>query len=116
MGMLSVTPPELANLDATISSRAADATVAKPDSQLSGQIKSIQRGVISISGAHASATATISAVNPAKTVVHFGGFLSDNDSVLRAPHLVLTDATTVTATRNATANTTTVAYTVEERY
>ena len=79
-------------------------------------IKSIQSGVISITSA-TSDTATISAVDTDKSFVLFNGFSSDFDSFVMTPYVVLTNATTVTATRDSGgANTTSVAFTVVEYY
>ena len=80
-------------------------------------IKSIQRGTISISNA-LSATATITSVNTNKSMVSFLGFtetstLTDNRG---AAYIVLTNATTVTANRLTSSNTTTVSYEVIEFY
>ena len=80
-------------------------------------VKSVQTGTILMSGV-TSNTATISSVNTAKSVVLFGGWTTDNTSgsLLFAPYLTLTNATTVTATRSTISNTTTVSYTVLEFY
>lgn len=56
-------------------------------------IKSIQRGTISLSSGASSATATLTAVDPAKTLLIFLG-ASGSDTAVR---IALTDATTVTA-------------------
>ena len=80
-------------------------------------VKSVQTGTILMIGV-TSNTATISSVNTAKSVVLFGGWTTDNTSgtLTFAPYLTLTNATTVTATRSNTSNTTTVSYTVLEFY
>jgi hypothetical protein len=75
-----------------------------------GAVKSIQRGTILIYVGITSATATIGAVNTAKSSlsllgysVSTGGSMSDN-----SPRLSLTDATTITAERFSTTNNTAV--------
>lgn len=81
-------------------------------------VKSVQTGTIVITATNLTNTATISSVNTAKSVVLFGGWTTDNNSgtLVFAPYLTLTNATTVTATRSNTSNTTTVSYTVLEFY
>ena len=72
-----------------------------------GQIKSIQRGVIDIAGAATSATATLSpAVVVAKTELRMLGQIiqSPGTSLGQIAYLVLTNTTTVTATRTDTAS------------
>lgn len=69
-----------------------------------GGIKSIQRGAISIVGGPAvnSATATITAVNPAKTELRLLGFNGPNDPATAVGCRVeLTNSTTVTAHRSS---------------
>jgi hypothetical protein len=87
------------------------------------KIKSIQRGTISITSSSSSATATISAVNTAKTELrHLGGTqVASSSEVVNpsafGPRISLTNSTTVTATRpqasSATFNST-VSYEVVE--
>ena len=81
-------------------------------------VKSVQTGTIVITNTNLTNTATVSSVNTAKSVVLFGGWTTDNASgtLIFSPYLTLTNATTVTATRSNTANTTTVSYTVLEFY
>ena len=81
-------------------------------------VKSVQTGTIVITATNLTNTATISSVNTAKSVVLFGGWTTDNTSgtLVFAPYLTLTNATTVTATRSTISNTTTVSYTVLEFY
>lgn len=81
-------------------------------------VKSVQTGTIVITATNLTNTATISSVNTAKSVVLFGGWTTDNTggTLTFAPYLTLTNATTVTATRSNTSNTTTVSYTVLEFY
>jgi hypothetical protein len=67
-------------------------------------IKSIQRGVISITGTNQTATATITSVDTAKSVVISSGtrqWRQDGWSVSLSPdaYLTLTNSTTVTVTR-----------------
>jgi hypothetical protein len=76
------------------------------------KIKSIQRGTISMVSAN-SATATITSVNTAKTELRFLGYSSNKVSGEEwtprySTRLALTNATTVTATRNSTSIATTV--------
>ncbi len=62
-------------------------------------IKAIQRGTISISIGNTSATATITAVDTAKTELRFlGGSGLDVVAYANVPRLVLTNTTTITAT------------------
>lgn len=80
-----------------------------------GMIRSIQRGTIANSGT----TATISAVNMARTTLMMLGYSYDGGSSFAAwlagqPRVVLTNATTVTATSGGTAFT--VGYQVVEWY
>lgn len=80
-----------------------------------GVLKSVQRDTISLGGA-TSATDTITAVDPLKSFVVFGGFTissftANNDAY---PRIVLTNATTVTATVAATGGSPVVQYTVVE--
>lgn len=114
MGMLSVTPPALAYLDAAISSRAADATVAKPESQLSGTIKSVQRGTADL----ASTTAldvTVSAVTVAKCELsHLG--TKGADAAKNGATLQLTGATTLRIERYGVTAGPVVAWQIVERY
>lgn len=63
-----------------------------------GTIKSIQRGVIN--SANGSATATVTAVNTAKSVLTMMGEQLTADDVRYAHSLALTNSTTVTATRS----------------
>ena len=75
-------------------------------------IRSIQRGTIAITVT--SNTAVITAVDTAKAVVLWGGNSTTTDVFLPA-YVVLTNATTVTATRGGNDGTTlTVAYQVLE--
>ena len=83
----------------------------------SGGIKSIQRGVISLaSGGSTSGTATLSpSVDTTKTELRVLGCSSDTtlDGFARA---VLTNSTTVTATRPATTSNTVLSWEITERY
>jgi hypothetical protein len=72
-----------------------------------GGIKSIQRGTISVSG---SATATITAVNTAKTIVNYCGCASgrvwsgtDSDISIMA-RIALISSTQITANTNVTSS------------
>jgi hypothetical protein len=83
-----------------------------------GFIRSIQRGTVTI-GAVTSATATITAVDMANSVLLYGGF--QNDVAAAAydqlfPRVELTNATTVTAVKTTAANTEIIAFEVIEFY
>jgi hypothetical protein len=80
-------------------------------------VKSVQAGTIALSGV-TSNTATISSVNTNKSVVLYGGITTTDTTGTLPPlaYLTLTNATTVTATRATSSNTTTVSYTVLEFY
>ena len=68
----------------------------------SGEIKSIQRGVITIS-ANPTVTATISSVDTSKSILYLLGYSTATDNTLqdkginRMAYLTLTDSTTITA-------------------
>ena len=81
-------------------------------------IKSVQRGVITINNITSSATATISAVTTTKTQLNFLGASTTGSTALESnPRIVLTNGTTVTATRGNSADVTiTVSYEVIEYY
>ena len=83
-------------------------------------IKSVQRGVITIASQKASATATINAVNMSKSKLVFTGLMttSSEGGQSTETNLVLTNATTVTATRGTSSYKTTVEipYQVVEYY
>lgn len=83
-----------------------------------GQIKSIQRGTISLTGATTSATATLSpSVDTAKTELRYCGVtasLSDYNA-----KIVLTDGSTITATKidnSASNGSVVVSWEITERY
>ncbi len=62
-------------------------------------IKSIQRGVIDLnSSGVATGTASITTVVPSKTELRFLGYVSDGNQAT----IVLTNSTTITATRKST--------------
>lgn len=77
-------------------------------SLLGSGIKSIQRGTISVA-ASSSATATITAVNTAKTELRYLG------SEVNSARIALTNSTTVTAT-NAGGATVVVGFEITERF
>jgi hypothetical protein len=82
-----------------------------------GSIKSIQRGVISLSGSSATATATITAVDTSKSLLNHLGTLVNTDDARQITHLTFTNATTITATRSAsTSGTQEVSFQVVEYY
>lgn len=78
---------------------ANDATNWRPDGGRA--IKSVQRGQITLiqSGSPLTATATISAVNTAKSDLTLLGWSVNNGDIRAAPRLALTNSTTITATR-----------------
>ena len=82
-----------------------------------GAIKSIQRGVISMaSGGSTSGTATLSpSVDTTKTELRVLGCTADTSS-LDLARAVLTNGTTVTATRPSTTSNTVLSWEITERY
>ena len=65
-----------------------------------GGIKSIQRGMSTLSLFVNSLAVTISAVDPAKTELRLLGYTTDpNDPNVRPSRIELTNATTITVTR-----------------
>lgn len=83
-------------------------------SQFFGANKPIQRGVIVLGVGNATGTATISAVVTANTQVKYLGW---SGSVLNeTPYIILTNSTTITATRVGTTNATTVSWELAETY
>jgi 1-aminocyclopropane-1-carboxylate deaminase/D-cysteine desulfhydrase-like pyridoxal-dependent ACC family enzyme len=82
-----------------------------------GSIKSIQRGVISMtSGGSTSGTATLSpSVDTTKTELRVLGCTADTSS-LDLARAVLTNSTTVTATRPSTTSNTVISWEITERY
>jgi hypothetical protein len=87
-------------------------------SSIQAGIKSIQRGTISVTGA--STTATITSVNTAKAQIRnlgqYGGRVGWGENPGRLGHVALTNATTVTATRENSDANLTIAYEVTEWY
>lgn len=80
-----------------------------------GGIKSIQRGVITLTSA--TATATISAVDTSKSFISFLGFTTNSDSLSRGTvRLSLASATSVTAIKTSAPDNATVSYEVVEFY
>lgn len=74
---------------------------------------SVQRGSITIPDGSLSATATITAVDPARTILIFDGYSATDpgataDRRRRAAYIQLTNSTTVTATRGASTGQTVV--------
>lgn len=80
-----------------------------------GVIKSIQRGTITIAAASSTNTASVNAVNTAKSMLNFVG---QTTSAVRTEdgyaRLDLTNATTITATRSNTNNAITIGYELVE--
>ena len=80
-----------------------------------GSIKSIQRGVINTTST-ATATATISAVNPAKSILSTTGSNTHPPSNIWS-YLSLTNSTTITATVSVSnANASAIAWQLVEYY
>lgn len=77
-------------------------------------IKSIQRGTIALVGVDSN-TATITSVDTTKSVLRHLGQITNGTSVPDGQcHLVLTNATTITATKSSANNNATVSYEVVE--
>lgn len=70
-----------------------------------GGIKSIQRGEIQIANGATSATATISAVDTAKTIVNFCGSKSGYYLVTSPSYITLTASIALTSSTQLTATT-----------
>ena len=81
-----------------------------------GTFKSVQRGTISMSGAVSTGTSTITAVDTAKAELRSLGCTSDNTAYTLTAHVVLTNSTTVTATRVAASGVTVAAWELTEVY
>ena len=79
-----------------------------------GSLKSIQRGVISMVGAY-SGTATITAVDTSKTELRLLG-VSNTTVPADLARVVLTNATTITATRGSNSGTSEVSWELTEFY
>lgn len=92
---------------------ANDATNWRPDGGRA--IKSIQRGEILL-GSVTSATATISAVNTSKAVLHYLGCSVDFASNVVLARLTLTNATTITAEKYTASNNTKISWQLVEYY
>lgn len=76
-------------------------------------IKSVQQGIITIPPSTASATATVAAVNTAKSQLSFLG--AEKSGTAAGASLQLTNGTTITANRNTTdANSVQVAWQLVE--
>lgn len=82
-----------------------------------GPIKSIQRGTITLSSPDAAVTATVTEVDMQNTTLRLCGLRTDNTSGASAyARIVLTNSTTITATRIGTSNTVIVNYELTEYY
>lgn len=86
-------------------------------------VKSIQYVTLTLASGNTSDTATISAVDTAKTTLHMLGFSTSYTGggsptpASTFPRITLTNSTTITATRNtAPANDTVISICVEEKY
>lgn len=80
-------------------------------------IKSIQRGVISITNGNTSNTATITSVDTTKSLLNYlGGNASSGNASDAAARIVLTDATTITANRTGSNNSASFGYEIVEYY
>lgn len=76
--------------------------------------KSVQRGVISLATV-ASGTATITSVDTSKSDLRLLGYSNTNQPAENAD-IVLTNATTITATRGTTSGTSRVSWELTEYY
>lgn len=77
--------------------------------------KVVQRGTISITPGNTQGTATISAVVTSKSELRHLGQISTSATISDIlAYLVLTNATTITATRQGNSGTTTVSYEITE--
>ena len=85
--------------------RMSDGSRSKPPP---GSLKSIQRGVISMVGAY-SGTATITAVDTSKTELRLLG-VNNTTALDDLARVVLTNATTIAATRGSTSGTSEVSW------
>lgn len=68
-------------------------------------IKSVQRGVITISSGTSSGTATITSVDTSKSIVNFLNWACNTGGVAQSnysPYVTLTNTTTVTAAKGDT--------------
>jgi len=84
-----------------------------------GLLRSLQSGTITLGGGVASGTATITAVNPLKSLLIFTGNLGSAGTAAKASmfgYEVLTNATTVTLARNSTASGIIASYQVMELF
>ena len=82
-----------------------------------GQTKSIQRGVLGIAAASFSASAAVAAVNTAKAELRFLGQTSAGTDVTGSrAHVVLTNSTTVTATKSGNSTAAEVSWELVEYY
>ena len=108
MGMLSVTHPALANLDAAMSTRAA------PASQLSGVIKSVQRGTADLTSV-TTLNVTVSSVTVAKCAVMFIG-ARGTDATKTMATLQLTSTTNLQIDRNGSTGGPVVSWQIVEYY
>ena len=80
-----------------------------------GSFKSVQRGVILISGAVSTGTATlIPAVDTTKAELRMLGCTSDNSAFTLSANVVLTNSTTVTANRSVSNGTTNASWELTE--
>lgn len=76
--------------------------------RVNGFVKRIQRGTITINSGSASSTATIAAVDTANVILNFLGYTSNTPGADPGSptYVVLTNATTVTALRDSSIDTT----------
>jgi hypothetical protein len=80
-----------------------------------GAIKAIYRGTIAIANTATSNTATITAVNTDKAILHHLGVSStENNNGYTEVRLALTNTTTITATRGGNVGDVTVGYQLVE--
>lgn len=91
------------------------ALLVEEEEEEAGSTVNVQRGTIAITPGNTSATATITAVTLAKAELrHLGQFSTSATLSDILTHLVLTNTTTITATRQGTSGTTTVSFEVTE--
>ena len=83
-----------------------------------GSIKSIQRGVIALSAGTLTNTATLSpSVDTTKCELRCLGYTLNANDASMVPYVTLTNSTTVTATRQASAATiANISWEITERY
>lgn len=85
-----------------------------PNAPSGGLTPYVQRGVITVSSG-TTATATISAVNPARSELRFCGVYSNATTITESlGYVSLTNSTTITATRSAGSTTMNISWELTE--